>query len=63
MITPNDDKSWDTLTAFTERLKSETDPNTLNIGPNVPSAKFIGYWVQYLTQEEVVKYKQDPAVS
>ncbi|KAE9374698.1 hypothetical protein N431DRAFT_438112 [Stipitochalara longipes BDJ] len=52
--------STEDLKAFTERLKTETNPKTLWADE---TGQLIASWYQYLTPEQVQDYKSDPAVS
>lgn len=63
MILPKDDASWDSILAFTERLKNETDPKTLVVGGLIPRMKFFGSWGQMLTPTQAAVYSEDPVVS
>ncbi|CAG8978649.1 hypothetical protein HYALB_00009465 [Hymenoscyphus albidus] len=55
------DVPWEVTTAFTERLKNDTKPETLYIAQS-EMAKVVICWRQYLTPEQAEEYKQDPAV-
>jgi hypothetical protein len=60
-IMPHFDQPWEVLNAFSERLKKETEPNTLFIVDN-PEFKILQMWRQNLTPEQVIVYRKDPAV-
>jgi hypothetical protein len=60
-ITPRFDQMWEVLNTFSERLKKETDPDTLCIIAD-PELKTLQMWRQNLTPEQVVLYRKDPAV-
>lgn len=55
------EQPWEVLNAFSERLRRETDPNTLFIS-EIPKYKVLQFWFQYLTPEQVDTYRKDPAV-
>lgn len=62
IIVPNDNASQAVQDAFTARLTRETNANTMAVSQDGPG-KYIGYWYQVLTLEQVKLYTLDPAVS
>lgn len=59
-ITPRLELDASVINAFTEKLKLETNPETLYVSGGT---LFTGYWTQYLTSTQVGAYLRDPAVS
>ena len=62
IITPNPSASADIINAFTERLRDETDANTLRVG-GVPAIDYVNHWTQFLNSTQVAQYRASPAVS
>ncbi|EHK97407.1 hypothetical protein M7I_6822 [Glarea lozoyensis 74030] len=65
-INTNRKMPWDIVEAFDKRLKRETNEASLYKsgywGDKTPGGrKFMFYWQQYLTTEQVESYKKDPA--
>jgi hypothetical protein len=62
IIIPNHNTPQPALDAFTDKLKAETDPNTLWVSGS-SAADYIGFWHQSLNSTQVANYKTNPAVS
>jgi len=60
VIVPDYNKDLSVLQAFTTKLKSETDTDTLWV---IDATDYVYAWVQFLNETQVTEFKLDPAVS
>jgi len=60
VIVPDYNKDLSVLQAFTTKLKTETDTDTLWF---IDATDYVYVWVQFLNETQLAEFKLDPAVS